>query len=226
MDSINIINEKSILLEQDIVELTEKKRMVFFVKKEKIETCRAHRILIRQRNFESLANEILLPKKDLHQSVKENMRHEKAYNEIARERYHNVTGFYLNRDVQLREARFVILPHLPWIVAKPDGLISDASNNNDEIGILRIVCPRSLRNSDIEDILSDPNFFIEENKEVLVLKMDHHEGPFKNSQLQLGLCGASFCDIAVFVFNGMILMRIYFKRDVFVELVHKINRFY
>ena len=59
---------------------------------------------------------------------------------------------------------------LPWIVATPDGLISDASNNNDAIGILRIVCRRSLRNSDIQDILSDPNFFIEENKGVLVLK--------------------------------------------------------
>ena len=64
------------------------------------------------------------------------MRYEKAYNEIARERYHNVMCFYLNGDVQLREAGFVMQPHLPWIVATPDGLISDASNNNDAIGIL------------------------------------------------------------------------------------------
>ena len=81
---------------------------------------------------------------------------------------------------------------LPWIVATPDGLISDASNNNDAIGILRIVCRRSLRNSDIQDILSDPNFFIEENKGVLVLKRDYHEGHFTNCQLQMGLCGAVF----------------------------------
>ena len=153
------------------------------------------------------------------------MRPEKAYNEIARERYHNVMCFYLNSDVQLREAGFVIQPYLPWIVATPDGLISDASNNNDAIGILRIVCPRSLRNSDIEDILFDPNFFIEENKRVLVLKRDHHEGQFTNVQLQMGLYGASFCDIAVFVFNGMIIMRIYFKKNVFVELIHKLNSF-
>ena len=162
----------------------------------------------------------------LPQSVKENMRHEKPYNEIARGRYHNVMCLYLNRDVQLREAGFVIQPHLPWIVATPDGLISDASNSNDVIGILRIVCPRSLRNSDIEDILSDPNFFIEENKGVLVLKRDHHEEHFTNCQLQMDPCGASFCDIAVFVFNGIILMRIYFKNYVFVELIHKINSFY
>ena len=98
MDSVNIINEKTILQEQDTVGLTEKKDW-FFCKNGKIETCRAHRILIRQRNFESLANEILFSKEGLPQLVKENTRHEKAYNEIARERYHNVMRFYLNRDV-------------------------------------------------------------------------------------------------------------------------------
>ena len=72
--------------------------------------------------------------------------------------------------MQLRETEFVIELHLPWIVATPDGPISDASNNNDAIAILRIVCQRSLQNSDIEDILSDPNFFIEESKGVEVLK--------------------------------------------------------
>ena len=72
--------------------------------------------------------------------------------------------FYLNRDAQLREAGFVIQPHLPWIVVTPDGLISDASNN-DAIGIQRTVWPRSLQNVDMEDILSDSNLFIEENEE-------------------------------------------------------------
>ena len=59
---------------------------------------------------------------------------------------------------------------MPWIVVTLDGLISDVSNKNDAVGILRIVCPRSLRNSDIEDILPDPNFSIEENKGVLSKK--------------------------------------------------------
>ena len=67
--------------------------------------------------------------------------------------------------------------------------------------------------------LSHPNFFIEENKGVLVLKKDQHEGHFTNGKLQTDLCGASFCDISVFVFHGMIIMRICFKKDVFVELI-------
>ena len=71
---------------KNAVGLPEKKEWIF-CKKRKIEIYRTHRILIRQRNFESLAD------------VKENMKHEKAYNEIARERYHNVMYFYGNRDV-------------------------------------------------------------------------------------------------------------------------------
>ena len=40
----------------------------------KAKSYRAHIILIRQRNFESLANEILFSEKDLPQSVKEKMK--------------------------------------------------------------------------------------------------------------------------------------------------------
>ena len=89
----------------------------------KIETYRAHRILKRRRNFESLANEILFSNKYLPQSVKENTRHKKTYSEVATERYYNVMCFYLNSDVQLREPEFVIEPNLLWIVATPDGHI-------------------------------------------------------------------------------------------------------
>ena len=53
-----------------------RRKNVFYVKKGEIETYRAHRILIKQSNFKSLANEILLSKEDLPQSVSENMRHE------------------------------------------------------------------------------------------------------------------------------------------------------
>ena len=64
LDSINIINEKSILVEQNTVGLTEKKEWLF-CQKGKIKTYRAHRILTSYRNFEFLADEILFSKKDL-----------------------------------------------------------------------------------------------------------------------------------------------------------------
>ena len=79
-------------------------------------------------------------------------------------------GFCLNGDVELPEAGLLIQPYLSWIVVTTDGLISDASSDNYAIRILRIICLRSLQNGNIEVILSDFNFLIEEKKGVLVLK--------------------------------------------------------
>ena len=56
---------------KNAVGLPEKKEWMF-CKKRKIEIYRTHRILTRQRNFESLAD------------VKENRKHEKAYNVCSR----------------------------------------------------------------------------------------------------------------------------------------------
>ena len=65
-----ILNEKSVLLQQDIVGLTEKKECYFF-KEEKIESDEVHRIT-RQRKFEPMANYILYSKGEPSHSVKEN----------------------------------------------------------------------------------------------------------------------------------------------------------
>ena len=64
--------------------LKRRKNFFFFIRE--IETYKAHGILIREPNFESLANEVLFSKEDLPHSLKENTRHEKAYNEISREK--------------------------------------------------------------------------------------------------------------------------------------------
>ena len=62
LNIINIINEKSISLEQETVGITEKKEWIF-CKRWKMETYRAHRILISQRNFESLANDFFFKRR-------------------------------------------------------------------------------------------------------------------------------------------------------------------
>lgn len=60
---------------------------------------------------------------------------------------------------------------------------------------------------------------------MLVIKKDQYEGHFTNYQLQMGLCEARFCDIMT-RFCDTITMRIYFLKNVFFELIHKINSFY
>ena len=46
------------------------------------------------------------------------MQHGKVYEPIAREKYHSVVFYHLNRDVVVRETGCVVQPYLPWLVAK------------------------------------------------------------------------------------------------------------
>ena len=82
MDSINIISKISILLETSYHRANRRKND-FCCKKEKVATYRTHKILTRQSSFKSLGNEILFSKEHVPQSVKENVKHEKTYDEIA-----------------------------------------------------------------------------------------------------------------------------------------------
>ena len=79
MDSINIINK---ILETSYHRANRRKND-FCCKKEKVATYRTHKILTRQSSFKSLGNEILFSKEHVPQSVKENVKHEKTYDEIA-----------------------------------------------------------------------------------------------------------------------------------------------
>lgn len=82
----------------------------------------AHKILIRERNFETLAESILKVKKvsdQLAASVKDAFIHEKTYKPIAAEKYLDILKFHLNRDAERRESGCVIQPNLYWLVASP-----------------------------------------------------------------------------------------------------------
>ena len=65
----------------------------------------------------------------------------------------------LNRHVFIRETGIVIQPNLYWLAASPDGLVKD-SNNNPNIGMLEIKCPKSKRNSTPQELLGDQSFYI------------------------------------------------------------------
>ena len=208
LKNISITNEKARLLERDSTGLTKNKEWEF-CNEGKIEALNAHRILIRKHNFDSLATKFLFPKQndELPHGIRENIKYERSYQEQALEAYYNTMCFYLNHDVEIRETGFVIQPCLPWLVANPDALISDKCiSGNNQLDILKLLCPRSRRNDNLDDIISDPSFFIEKSQEKFALKKNHDDGCFTQIQIEMGICGAIFCYVAVFVFNEMIIV--------------------
>ena len=64
--------------------------------------------------------------------------------------------FHLNRNIDIREAGLVLQPKLFWLAATLDGLVSDKSNEDiRQIGLIEIKCPKSKKNSKINDLVHD-----------------------------------------------------------------------
>ena len=60
--------------------------------------------------------------------VKENFKHGKIYESVAREIYKNYMKYTLKHGIDIRETGIVIQPNLFWLAAGPDGIISDKSD--------------------------------------------------------------------------------------------------
>ena len=49
-----------------------------------------------------------------------------------------------------------------WIVASPDGLVSDRSINDENVfRLIEIQCPKSKRYANVNELLEDDSFYIE-----------------------------------------------------------------
>ena len=215
IESISVTNEESILLESETVEQASSELWIN-VRKNKITSSNAFKVLIRKRNFETLIDTFLKPKPthELPPSVRDNMSHGKAYEPIAREKYRNALYFYLNRDCAVRETGCVIQPHLPWLLASPDGLVFDAVLK--EAGLIEIKCPKTKRFYCAKDLLEDDSFYIGKYENGhMYLKKDHRLGYYTQVQMALGLSGLNYSDFVVYTHRCMLIVR--FRRNILVS---------
>ena len=114
-----------------------------------------------------------------------------------------------------------------WLAASPDGLVSDKSNEDvRQIGLIEIKCPKSKKNSKINDLVHDQSFYVKYEDGVPVLKKDHPNGYYTQIQMAMGLSQITFCDFIVYTFDGMIIIRTQFDEDYFFSLMQKLNSFY
>ena len=96
--------------------------------------------------------------------------------------------FHLNRIIDIRETGLVLQPKLFWVAASPDGLVSDKSNEDvRQIGLIEIKCPKSKKNSKINDLVHDQSFYVKYEDGVPVLKRDHPKGYYTQIQMAMGL---------------------------------------
>ena len=69
--------------------------------------------------------------------------------------------FNLNSDINIRETGLVVQPKLFRLAARPYGLVSEKSNEGvRQIRLIEINCPKSNRNSRINDPAHDQSFYV------------------------------------------------------------------
>ena len=135
--------------------------------------------------------------------------------------------FHLNRNIDIRETGLVLQPKLFWLAASPDGLVSDKSNEDvRQIGLTEIKCPKSKKNSKINDLVHDQSFYVKYEDRVPVLKCDHPNGYYTQIQMAMGLSQIIFCDFIIYKFDCMIIIRTQFDEDYFFSVMQKLNSFY
>ena len=74
--------------------------------------------------------------------------------------------------------------------------------------------------------MADEKFYVELVNGKPVLKSSHPLGYCDQIQFQLGLTQLKWCDFVVYMFRGLIVIRIPFDEDHFVKILTKVNDFY
>ena len=148
----------------------------FNLQRNRLTSSNAHKILIRKRNFETLANKLLKPEmeKNFQKVVKDALKHGKLHEPTARRNYTQYLKFFLKHDINVRETGLVIERNLFWLATSPDDLVSE----NGKVGLVEIKCPKLKCNHTRtpQEILQDAKFCVHYDDGKLRLKNDHSHG--------------------------------------------------
>ena len=109
-------------------------------KEYRITSSEAHNVLIRQKKFEALTENLFVKNKKCSNITQQVLNHGKKFEPIARKIYIDVMKFKLKHDVSVRETGIVILPLLYRLAASPDRLITHESSTLI-LGLIEIKCP-------------------------------------------------------------------------------------
>jgi hypothetical protein len=116
----------------------------------------------------------------------------------------------------------VINPNNCWLGCSPDAKIIF----RNVFGIGESKCPEQYKNCDIFDVASSSDTFMlyVNNQRKLDLRTTHPT--YFQIQCQLALTGAKFCDLVVYTFHSIAIVRITFNRGFWENIVAKVGQIY
>ena len=130
------------------------------IRKQRITASIAHRIFVRKRSFEALANQLLKDSNEnaLSERTRDNFKHGRTYEPISRKQYADYMKIGLKHSIDVRETGIVVQPKLFWLAASPDGLINDKTGAG--IGLIEIKCPKTKKDCSPTEIVNDTKFYM------------------------------------------------------------------
>ena len=111
-----------------------------------------------------------------------------------------------------------------WLGCSPDGKIV----SGDKFGIAECKCPEQYKHSDVFDVASSndsTNFMLHVEDGKLQIRKTH--STYYQIQCQLALTGSEFCDLIVYTFQSIAIVRITFDAQFWGNVIDVVGpRYY
>lgn len=159
-----------------------------------------HTIVKRQRNHNTLVNNLLHPKP----FTAKQTAHGKTYEPVALREYEKYM-FSTRNPVSVFKSGLVVSMASPFLAASPDGKVIDRGCSKP-FGLVEVKCPYSKFHVSPLEACADETFYAENVNGKPRLKRGHQY--YFQIQGQLGITGASWCDFVIYTNKGMSIERI------------------
>lgn len=221
LEKLELVSGDAIILEeatrqQSAVPLWYKQR------KQRVTASQIYDVAQWKRGFINHAQKFVSGSVEIGPFLQRKLDHGKMYEAIALQKYHTCLQEE-NNHVHVYPCGLVVNENNYWLGCTPDGKVVFG----DLFGIAECKCPEQYKNSDIFDVAGDQsnNFMLYIQDNELCMHKTHRY--YYQIQCQLALTGAAFCDLIVYTFKSIAIVRILFDPDFFwADVVHVVGQRY
>ncbi|XP_040355540.1 uncharacterized protein LOC121046013 [Ixodes scapularis] len=148
------------------------------------------------------------------------VRHGIKYEPAAVQRYESALRV-LGHDIQTSHCGIVVQPDCPWLGASPDRTTWDPTEATAH-GVVEVKCPYTLKDGGLETAVDF--YMVKDTSGVYRLNREHRY--YYQILGQMALSGLLWGDFVVYSHNFLIVERIYFSQEKWLECKTTLDKFY
>ena len=114
----------------------------------------------------------------------------------------------------------------PWLAASPDGVVHDANNSSQPLGLVEIKNPYSIRDQSLVEASRSTTFCLEKNKDKNTYRLKRQHDYYYQVQCQLYCTERNWCDFVLRTNKDMHVERIYREKEWWDRQLPKLKKFY